>query len=74
MALVAGWQCHALSFLGGVPLPLRVANLKTGVKKGAWAWAEVSDTHLAFANELGFLIDATRPRRGSHTGNVERRV
>src|SRR5690606_11230720 len=36
---------HALRFLGGVPLTVRIDNLKTGVKKGAGAWAELNDTY-----------------------------
>lgn len=65
---------HALEFLGGVPLTLRIDNLKTGVKKGAGAWAELNDTYQAYADELGFLIDPTRPRSGRDKGKVERRV
>ncbi len=65
---------HALRFLGGVPLTLRIDNLKTGVKRGAGAWAELNDTYQAYADEMGFVIDPTRPRRGSDKGKVERRV
>src|SRR5690606_26359372 len=65
---------HALNFLGGVPLTIRIDNLKTGVKKGAGAWAQLNDTYQAYADELGFLIDPTRPRKGSDKGKVERRV
>ena len=65
---------HALSYLGGVPLTLRIDNLKTGVKRGAGAWAIPNDTYWAYADELGFIIDPTRPNRGSDKGKVERRV
>ena len=65
---------HALRFLGGVPLTVRIDNLKTGVKKGAGAWAELNDTYLAYGDEVGFLIDPTRPRSGRDKGKVERRV
>ncbi len=65
---------HALSFLGGVPLTLRIDNLKTGVKRGAGAWAELNDTYQAYADQLGFIIDPTRPRSGQDKGKVERRV
>ena len=65
---------HALSFLGGVPLTVRIDNLKTGVKKGAGAWAELNDTYQAYSDEMGFLIDPTRPRSGRDKGKVERRV
>ena len=65
---------HALSFLGGVPLTLRIDNLKVGVKKGAGAWAELNDTYVAYADQLGFIIDPTRPRSAPDKGKVERRV
>ena len=51
---------HALEFLGGVPLTLRIDNLKTG-EEGR-AWAELNDTYVAYADQLGFIIDPTRPR------------
>ena len=65
---------HALRFLGGVPLTLRIDNLKTGVKRGAGAWAELNDTYLAYADQLGFIIDPARPRSARDKGKVERRV
>ena len=65
---------RAFEFLGGVPLTVRIDNLKTGVKRGAGAWAELNDTYLAYATELGFVIDPARPGRGSDKGKVERRV
>lgn len=54
---------HALSFLGGVPLTLRIDNLKTGVEKGAGAWAELNGTHGAYVDKLGFT--STRPGRAA---------
>lgn len=65
---------HALRFLGGVPLTVRIDNLKTGVKKGAGVWAELNDTYLAYADQLGFIIDPARPRSARDKGKVERRV
>lgn len=65
---------RGLEFLGGVPLTMRIDNLKVGVKKGAGAWAELNDTYLAYADQLGFLIDPTRPRSAQAKGKVERRV
>lgn len=65
---------RGLESLGGVPLTVRIDNLKVGVKKGAGAWAELNDTYLAYADELGFIIDPTRPRSASDKGKVERRV
>ena len=65
---------RALEALGGVPLTVRIDNLKTGVKRGAGAWAELNDTYPAYASELGFVLEPARPGRGSATGTVERRV
>jgi len=65
---------RALSFLGGVPLTVRIDNLKTGVKRGAGVWATLNDTYRAYADQLGFLIDPTRPRSAQDKGKVERRV
>ena len=65
---------HAFRTLGGVPLTVRIDNLKTGVKKGAGAWAELNDAYHAYGVEMGFLIDPTRPRSGRDKGKVERRV
>ena len=65
---------HALQFLGGVPLTLRTDNLKTGVKKGAGAWAELNYTYQAYADQLGFIIDPTRPMSARDKGKVERFV
>src|SRR5690606_3206364 len=61
-------------FLGGAPLTGRIANLKTGVKKGAGAWAELNGTYQAYADQRGIITDPTGPRRGSDTGKVERRA
>ena len=65
---------HALEFLGGIPLTIRIDNLKTGVKRGAGAWAELNDTYKAYADQVGFIINPTRPRSARDKGKVERRV
>lgn len=52
-------------------LTLRIDNLKVGANGGAGTWAELNDTYQAYADELGFLIDATRARRGSDKGKVD---
>ena len=65
---------HGLSSFGGVPLTLRIDNLKTGVKHGAGAWAVLNDSYQAYADQLGFIIDPTRPRSAKDKGKVERRV
>jgi transposase len=65
---------RAFEAFGGVPLTVRIDNLKTGVKRGAGAWAELNDTYEAYASELGFVVDPARPAKGSDKGKVERRV
>lgn len=65
---------RGFGFLGGVPLTVRIDNLKVGVKRGAGAWAELNDAYLAYADQLGFVIDPARPRCASDKGKVERRV
>ena len=65
---------HALTFLGGVPLTIRIDNLKTGVKQGAGPWAILNDTYVAYADQVGFLIDPARGYTATDKGKVERKV
>mgnify|MGYP001442256296 FL=1 len=65
---------RALSFFGGVPYNLRIDNLKTGVKSGAGPWAVLNDSYRSYAEQVGFQVDPTRPRKGSDKGKVERHV
>lgn len=65
---------RALSFFGGVPYSLRIDNLKTGVKSGAGPWAVLNDSYRSYAEQVGFQVDPTRPRKGSDKGKVERHV
>jgi len=73
----ASWlRCHneALRFLGGVPYSLRIDNLKTGVKRGSGAWAELNDSYSSYADQVGFIIDPCRVRSPVDKGKVERRI
>jgi transposase len=65
---------HALRVLGGVPVTMRIDNLKTGVKRGAGAWSVLNDTYAAYAQQVGFHVDPARPGKGSDKGKVERRI
>jgi transposase len=65
---------RAFEAFDGVPLTVRIDNLKTGVKRGAGAWAVLNDTYEAYAREVGFVVDPARPGKGSDKGKVERRV
>lgn len=59
---------------GGVPLWVRIDNLKTGVARGAGPSAVLNRSYEVFARECGFGIDPCRPAMGSDKGKVERAV
>jgi transposase len=59
---------------GGVPLWVRIDNLKTGVAVGAGARAVLNTSYRAFARECGFEIDPCRPATASDKGKAERSV
>jgi transposase len=69
-------QVHneALRRLGGVPAVLRIDNLKTGVAHGAGPWGEVNVAYQAYAQAVGFHVDACLPRCPEHKGKVENKV
>jgi transposase len=59
---------------GGVPLWVRIDNLKTGVAQGAGSTAVLNRSYEAFARGCGFEIDPCRPGTGSDKGKAERSV
>jgi len=59
---------------GGVPLWVRIDNLKTGVARGAGPTAVLNRTYEAFARSCGFGVDPCRVRKGSDKGKAERGV
>lgn len=59
---------------GGVPLWIRIDNLKTGVSRGAGPTAVVNASYRVFARECGFDVDPCRPAKGSDKGKAERSV
>jgi hypothetical protein len=59
---------------GGVPLWVRIDNLKTGVSSGAGASAVLNATYRVFARTCGFEVDPCRAAKGSDKGKVERSV
>jgi transposase len=69
-------QVHneALRRLGGVPAVLRIDNLKTGMAHGAGPWGAVNAAYQAYANAVGFHVDACLPRCPEHKGKVENKV
>jgi transposase len=59
---------------GGVPLWVRIDNLKTGVASGAGPTAVLNRSYRVFARECGFEVDACRPATGSDKAKAERGV
>jgi transposase len=59
---------------GGVPLWVRIDNLKTAVAAGAGPTAVLTPAFQIFARTCGFSVDPCRPARGSDKGKVERQV
>lgn len=59
---------------GGVPLWVRIDNLKTGVASGSGGWAVLNRSYQVFARELGFEIDPCRSGKGQDKGKTERSV
>lgn len=59
---------------GGVPLWVRIDNLKTGVARGAGATAVLNRSYEVFARTCGFEIDPCRAAMGSDKGKAERGV
>lgn len=71
------WQSgHRALFerYGGVPLWIRIDNLKTGVARGAGPTAVLNATFQRFAAVCGFQVDPCRAARGQDKGKVERQV
>jgi transposase len=59
---------------GGVPLWVRIDNLKTGVASGAGPTAVLNASYKVFARTCGFEVDPCRPAKGSDKGKAERSV
>ena len=71
------WQTGHLALFrryGGVPLWVRIDNLRTAVARGAGFTAELTRTFAVFAETVGFQVDPCRPATGSDKGKVERGV
>lgn len=59
---------------GGVPLWVRIDNLKTGIVAGAGSKGVLNRAYELFARELGFEIDPCRARTPRDKGKTERSV
>ena len=58
----------------GVPLWVRIDNVKTAVVRGAGPTAVLNRSYEAYARMCGFGVDACRAGKGSDKGKVERSV
>ncbi|WP_310569337.1 IS21 family transposase [Gemmatimonas sp.] len=71
------WQSgHVAIFTryGGVPLWVRIDNLKTAVASGAGPTAVLTPAFATFARTCGFAVDPCRAATGSDKGKTERSV
>lgn len=71
------WQAGHLAVFeryGGVPLWVRIDNLKTGVAHGAGPTAVLNPAFQTFAQACGFAVDPCRAATGADKGKVERGV
>ncbi|MGQ0642069.1 MAG: IS21 family transposase [Gemmatimonadaceae bacterium] len=71
------WQTGHLALFqryGGVPLWVRLDNLRIAVALGAGSHAVFNRTFARFAGVCGFSLDPCRPGMGSDKGKVERGV
>lgn len=71
------WQSGHLALFaryGGVPVWVRIDNLKTGVVRGAGPTAVLNPTFQRFAAVCGFQVDPCRAAMGQDKGKVERQV
>src|SRR5439155_15367520 len=70
------WQAGHLALFqryGGMPLWIRLDNLKTAVASGAGPTAVFNRAFATFARTCGFQLDACRPRTGSDKGRSSAR-
>jgi transposase len=71
------WQSGHLALFrryGGVPLWIRIDNLKTAVAAGAGPTAVLNRAFAAFARACGFQVDPCRLATARDKGKVERQV
>jgi transposase len=71
------WQTGHLALFqryGGVPLWVRIDNLKTAVGQGAGPTAVLTRSFQVFARSCSFTVDVCRPATPQDKGKVERAV
>lgn len=73
---VSWLACHNAAFrrLEGIPAVNRIDNVKTAISRGAGAWGTIHPTYRAYADTVGFHIDACSPREPRAKGKVEAKV
>jgi len=73
---VSWLACHNGAFrrLEGIPAVNRIDNVKTAISQGAGAWGTIHPTYRAYADTVGFHIDACPPRAPHTKGKAEAKV
>ncbi|HKJ71987.1 MAG TPA: IS21 family transposase, partial [Gammaproteobacteria bacterium] len=68
--------CHNQAYrrLEGVAAVNRIDNVKTALSRGAGAWGTIHPTYRAYAQTVGFHIDACGPREPQAKGKAEAKV
>jgi len=72
-----GWLwCHNRAYerLAGVAAVNRIDNVKTAIVRGAGSWGEIHPTYRAYAQMVGFHVDACQPRCANAKGKAEAKV
>ncbi|MEM8994379.1 MAG: IS21 family transposase [Acidobacteriota bacterium] len=74
--LLSWLHCHNEAFrrLAGIAAVNRIDNVKTAISKGAGAWGERHPAYRAYAQAVGFHIDACEARAAEAKGKVEAKV
>ncbi len=73
---VSWLSCHNEAYrrLEGVAAVNRIDNVKTALSRGAGAWGTIHPTYRAYAQTVGFHIDACGPREPQAKGKAEAKV
>lgn len=69
-------RCHEHAFLsfGGVPVRVKLDNIKSGVLRACLYDPVLNPVYQAFAEHSGFVPDPCVPRKPEHKGRVERDI
>jgi len=74
--LLSWLSCHNEAYrrLLGVAAVNRIDNVKTAICRGAGAWGTIHPSYRAYADAVGFHVDACAPREANAKGKTEAKV